>query len=99
MTGMTLWDNDFMDAEVPAFIEFRGEGRGAFQFGYVSCQIDWQSEPRQGRSGAVFTFEGNDEMDPTSGRGWAAIGPDGSLVGKLHFHRGDTSGFSAVRKR
>lgn len=97
MTRMSAWDNEFMDVEEPAFIEFHADGRGIFHFGYVHCEIDWRPEQQQSRPGAAFTFEGNDEMDPTTGRGWAAVQADGTLVGRLHFHRGDDSGFAAKR--
>src|SRR4029450_568037 len=42
--------------------------------------------------------EGNDESDPASGRGWAALEEDGSLRGHIHFHLGDDSGFRATRE-
>jgi hypothetical protein len=42
-------------------------------------------------------WEGNDESDPASGRGWAALEEDGSLRGHIYFHLGDDSGFRAVR--
>jgi len=44
-----------------------------------------------------FTWEGNDESDPASGRGWAALEEDGSLRGHIYFHLVDDSGFRAVR--
>jgi hypothetical protein len=97
MTRLSLWDARFMDAEVPAFIEFRTGGRGTFHFGYVHCEIDWRPEQRQSRPGAAFTFEGNDEMDTTMGRGWAAVQFDGTLRGHLYFHQGDDSGFWAEK--
>jgi hypothetical protein len=99
LTRMSNWDNDFMDAEVPGFIEFEPDGGGEFHFGYVSCGIDWQGEERDSLPGAAFTFEGNDEMEPTHGRGWAALQPDGSLKGHLYFHQGDDSAFRAKAER
>lgn len=92
---LRTWDNDFIDAEEPAFIEFRAGGRGTFHFGYVHCEIDWRPEKRRSPPGAAFTFEGNDEMDPTSGRGWAVVQTDGTLVGRLHFYQGGDSDFAA----
>jgi len=44
-----------------------------------------------------FTWEGNDECDPASGRGWAVLEEDGSLRGRIFFHHGNDSGFTAVR--
>ncbi len=32
ITSMELWDQDAMDMEVPAFIEFTADGMGRFQF-------------------------------------------------------------------
>jgi hypothetical protein len=48
--------------------------------------------------GVEFSWEGNDECDPASGRGWAVLEEDGSLCGRIFFHLGDDSGFTAVRK-
>ena len=36
-------------------------------------------------------------MWPASGRGWATLNPDGTLVGHIYFHLGDDSGFRAER--
>ncbi len=98
LTWMSNWDNEFMDAESPAFIEFKPDGRGEFHFGYVHCGIDWRPEQRQSRPGCAFTFDGSDEMDPTRGRGWAVVQDDGTLKGHLYFHQGDDSGFLAERQ-
>ncbi|WP_218922442.1 hypothetical protein [Fuerstiella marisgermanici] len=43
---MELWDQDFVDAEVPGFIEFKKNGLGEFHFGNVRCDIDWQETER-----------------------------------------------------
>ena len=37
-------------------------------------------------------------MDEASGWGWAVLQKDGALAGKLFFHRGNESGFRAVKK-
>jgi hypothetical protein len=49
-------------------------------------------------AGVEFSWEGNDESDPASGRGWAVLEEDGSLSGRIFFHLGDDSGFTAVRE-
>ena len=41
-----------------------------------------------------FSWEGNDECHPASGRGWAVLEEDGSLRGRIFFHLGDDSGFN-----
>ena len=52
---------------------------------------------RDGRPGVEFSWEGNDESDPASGRGWAVLEENGSLRGRIFFHLGD-AGFTAVRE-
>ena len=44
-----------------------------------------------------FSSDGNDECDPASGRGWAILEQDGSLVGHIFMHLGDDSGLRGVR--
>jgi hypothetical protein len=45
-----------------------------------------------------FSWAGDDEGTESSGRGWAEIGKDGRLQGRLYFHLGDDSAFVAERK-
>jgi hypothetical protein len=40
---------------------------------------------------------GFDDGSPASGRGWAAFGTAGRLVGQILIHKGDDSGFVAER--
>lgn len=95
---MAMWDQDFVDEEVPGYIEFKAGGLGDFQFGYVHCGIDWRETVRDETAAAEFSFEGMDEMTPTSGRGWAAM-KDGQLNGIFYFHHGDESEFTATKLR
>ena len=88
-----------MDEEVRAFIKFAPAHDGEFHFGYVRCGIDWEPEERGEKPGVAFSFEGFDEMTPTTGRGWAVLEPDGTMTGQLHFHQGDKSKFRAQRER
>lgn len=96
ITSMTGWDQDFFDAEVPGYINFINDGLGDFQFSYVRCGIGWQETVRDGEPAVDFSFEGNDEMDPCSGRGWAVVNND-KIERMIFFHRGDESGFTAKR--
>lgn len=96
ITSMEMWDQDFIDAEVPGYINFGDDGSGDFQFGYVCCDIEWRETDRGGEPAVDFTFEGMDEMDPCSGRGWAAL-KESQLDGMIFFHRGDESGFIAKK--
>jgi len=98
ITQMEMWDQDFVDAEVEGYVRLDDGGSGEFQFGYVHGLIDHDLGRRDGRPAAEWSWEGNDEMDPASGRGWAALQDDGTIKGKLSFHRGEKSGFVAIRK-
>ncbi len=44
-----------------------------------------------------FSWEGNDEMDPAGGNGWAELQQDGSLEGEICLHNGDDIPFIARR--
>jgi len=93
---MDLWDREAIDLVGPAFVEFTVDGRGSFRFiaveGYLDCR---QAEHGEG-AGVEFTWEGYDEGDRVSGRGWARVETDGSLSGHIFFHAGDDSGYTAV---
>jgi hypothetical protein len=45
-----------------------------------------------------FSWEGFDDGSPACGRGWAALGTAGRLVGHIFIHKGDDSGFVAERE-
>jgi hypothetical protein len=93
---MDQWDQDFVDAEVQGFVQFDGDGGGRFQFGYVSGGMDWRPATRDGQPAVEWTWDGNDEMDPAQGRGWATVRAD-ELHGMIVIHLGDESGFVAKR--
>lgn len=97
ITRMDLWDQDYVDAEVEGYLRFDRGGSGEFQFGYVHGWMTLDETERDGRPAIEWSWEGNDEMDPASGRGWAVVEADGTLKGKLYFHSGDKSGFTATR--
>jgi hypothetical protein len=87
-----LWDNDALDLVEPAFLEIKGQG-GKMQFIAVTAWLDIRYDARAGGPVAEFSWEGVDEGDQRSGRGWLAPGTAGRLVGHLYFHMGDDSGF------
>jgi len=95
---MELWDREYMDMEVPAFIRFEKDG-GEFQFGLVSGSIDSRFLSKSGKCSVEFSWEGQDEMDPASGRGWVTQEDDNLLKGRFFFHGGDESGFVAKRRK
>jgi hypothetical protein len=46
-----------------------------------------------------FSWQGNDEMEPASGDGWAELQDDGSLEGEISLHDGDDIPFIARRQK
>ena len=93
---MDSWDLDAIELLGPALLELKANGTGSFGFIAVEGYIDWK--PATGGSERVeFSWEGNDEGDPVSGRGWAEAAEDGSVCGRIFFHMGDDSGFRASR--
>jgi len=99
ITHMDEWDQEFVNAEVPGFIRFDSKTMGEFHFGYVHGQMDVEQTERDGKPAVEWTWDGNDEMDEASGRGWAVLQDDGTLKGKIVFHGGDSSGFTAAKAK
>ena len=94
---MELWDSDVLDLVVPANITFADDGQGEFQFVAVRGWIDYRVGERDGRPAVEVSWDGEDEMDPVSGRGWAVLAGD-RLEGRLFIHQGDDSAFMAERQ-
>jgi hypothetical protein len=92
---MEMWDQDAIDLVQPGFIEFGDDGLGHFGFIAVNGELDCRDAAGR-RSGVEFSWEGNDDTSPASGRGWAVLNPDGSLDGHIYFHLGDDSSFRAA---
>jgi hypothetical protein len=95
---MDLWDRDALDLVQAASIEFGHDRSGSFGFIAVEGWLDCHEARIDGRAGAEFSWQGYDEGDPVSGRGWAVLGEDGFLRGRVFFHQGDDSGFRATRQ-
>jgi hypothetical protein len=92
---MELWDRDAIDPLGPAFLEFRANQQGEFRFVAVHGFMDVRYASEDGLHRADFSWEGEDEMDPASGRGWAIERADGSLTGRIFLHMGEDSEFLA----
>ena len=96
ITEMELWELDDLDLLGPAQIALERGGRSRMNFIAVDLLLDYQLARRNNRDGVEFTFDGSDEGDRVSGRGWAAL--DGQkLRGRIYFHQGDDSDFVARR--
>jgi hypothetical protein len=97
IVSMSAWDEDYINEEEEGFFEFDDKGGGEFHFGYVHGQMDCRLTTRDGEPAVEWTWDGNDEMDPAQGRGWAVVKGD-ELHGMIFFHSGgDDSEFVAKR--
>ena len=95
IVGTDAWEQAAVDLIEPAFIEFAPDGTGQFCVVAVRGWLDCRPADRNGRPGVEFTWEGLDETDPASGRGWATLVEDGLIEGHLYFHLADDSSFRA----
>jgi hypothetical protein len=101
ITDMEVWDHDYVDLVVPGFIEFdNADGdhvTGSFQFGTVSGGLHAHVREIGSESFIEWSWEGRNDNDPGSGRGWAKIVGD-QLIGRIYLHLGDDSAFTAERQ-
>lgn len=97
ITEMDLWDLDAIELLGPGFISFNSDNTGRFRFIAVDGWLDCRDANRDGRNAVEFSWSGNDKCGPASGRGWASVQEDGSLIGHIYFHMGDDSGFFAIQ--
>jgi len=79
------------------FIEFGEDGLGSLGFIVVTGDLDSRDADRDGQPGVEFSWQGSDEGDDASGRGWATLSHDGTLEGHIYFYLGEDSGFRAER--
>lgn len=91
---MEQWDQEYVDMDSPGYITFKKGGAGQLHFGCVEAELDWRVEADTRR--VEFTFAGFDEGDEVTGRGWA-VEQGNRLTGRIVFHQGDESGFTAAR--
>ena len=97
IVSMSLWDEGFINEEEEGYFEFNGRDSGEFHFGYVHGHMDCKLTTRDGVPAVEWTWDGNDEMDPAQGQGWAVVKGD-ELHGMIFFHDGDDSEFVAKKK-
>ena len=79
-------------AGVGAYILF-GKTGGEFALDCLTGSIHGFCEG----NAVEFTWEGNNEMEPASGQGWAELQDDGSLEGEICLANGDDIPFIARR--
>jgi len=94
---MELWDEDYFNMEVRAYITIGKSRTGEFQFGLVSGEINGKIIRTDGTERFEFTWSGSDESDAASGSGWIKLKDEQTIEGVIKFHMGDSSGFLAKR--
>jgi hypothetical protein len=97
ITTMELWARNAIDVLGPAFITFEDDSMGEFRFIAVRGWMDCRFARRDGKHLVEFSWQGKDERDEASGRGWAVLEEDGTMAGRIYFHQGDDSAFVAIR--
>ena len=83
VVSMSTWDKDYINEEVPAFIEFDDRDGGSFQFGYVQGQIDCRTTNREGKP-AVTRSRGR--KGPCVCPCFGCTKTSWPIAGSLHFH-------------
>ena len=91
-----LWDLDDLDLIEPAYLTLEPRGHGSLGLLAIEADLDYRVVQREGLPAIEFSFEGSDEGDQISGRGWAILEGE-QLQGRIFIHHGDDSGFTACR--
>ena len=91
-----LWDLDDLDLIEPAYLTLEPRGHGRLGLLAIEAILDYRGVQREGLPAIEFSFEGSDEGDRISGRGWAILEGE-QLQGRIYIHHGDDSGFTASR--
>jgi hypothetical protein len=97
IVSMEAWDADYINAAGRGHLRIDQDGCGFMQFGAVEAALDCRSEDVGGNQRLEFTFQGVDEGDPVSGRGWGTVSGS-EMAGRIYFHWGEASGFTATKE-
>ena len=99
IVSMSVWEDEALNEEVQAFIEFDEEGMGKFQFGSVRGVTDhYRTKKRDRMRVAQFNWHGEGGADgtPLDGVGWVIL-EGGELTGTICIHLGEELAFVAQR--
>jgi hypothetical protein len=96
---MEMWDEDYFNEDVQAYIQIKNDGIGEFQFGYVRGDIDGKNVKYTDGVRFEFSWEGADELDPISGCGWVKLKDKDTIKGEFRIHHGDDSTFLARKPK
>lgn len=95
---MEVWDQEYIDMDVPGFIRIGLDGTGQFQFGLPPPgDIDGRVEQCGNALRFEFSWSGQEENDPVCGRGWAI--ENGELNGRIYLHLADDSAFRCIKSK
>ncbi len=94
---MEMWDEDYFNEEVQAYIDIDEDGIGEFQFGYVYGEIDGKTCKYANQDRFEFSWAGNDENDQANGSGWLMLKNADTIEGEIRIHMGDNSTFLAKK--
>ena len=97
ISEMELWDKDYIDEEVKGYFLFDENNQGEFHFGYIHGYMDCKYIAKDKNIIVEFSWNGNDETDLSSGRGYATI-EDNMIKGKIFIHNADNSEFIATQE-
>jgi hypothetical protein len=95
--NMELWDREDLDLLGPAQFTLDCGGHGRMTFLAIEASVEYRTGERDSLPAIEFSFDGNDEGDRISARGWA-VSAERTLRGRLFFDYGDESAFSATRR-
>ena len=70
---MEMWDENYFNMGVSAYIKIDSNNQGKFQFGLVSGDINGKVVDYADGKRFEFTQAGNDECDPACGSGWVRM--------------------------
>lgn len=91
ITSMEAWDDEYIHIAGKSKIKFLENG-GVMNFGYVFGLLDY----RICEDNVDFSWNGDDEGEEVSGRGYLTIN-DKMMEGKVFFHFGEESKFTALK--
>lgn len=98
IVSMSGWEDEALNREVQAFIEFDEEGLGKFQFGNVRAVTDhYRTKKRDRMRVAQFCWDGKDGT-PLDGVGWVIL-EGGKMTGTICIHLGDELEFVAKKAK
>lgn len=93
--SMDKWSVDAINLVSQGNFIFDDDGMGSFLFIAVRGFLDCRYSQREGKPFVEFSWQGRDERDEATGRGWATIEVDGMMQGHIFIHCGEDSSFEA----